>query len=366
MSLSTYGLFWSYSAFIEPLEATLHASRAEISAAYTMFMALYSICAVPMGWLSDKYGPRRTLWLAAFLIGGSVTLCSLITSLWQLYLLFGVVAALGHSAIFVVPMATLNRWFIQRRGLAVGIAACGIGFGLLVVPPIASQIIDMYSWQVAFVILGITFFIVNVIVGVFIRGRPADKGLRPFGEIGQELSASKYLADTKSFSLGEALKTKAFWLLYLVCLFSFAAEQMASVHVVPYSGTVGIPATKAVLGLSFLGVGSMVGRVGSGALSDRIGRVSTLVMWCCVEAVAIFCLISVNSPVTLYLTMLLLGFGYGGWAVLCPVMVGDFFGLKNLGTILGVWFTAGAPASVLGPLMGGIVFDLTKIYLLAL
>ena len=151
LSLTTYGLFSSYSVFLEPLEAELHTKRAAISMAYTIFLAVYSICATPMGWLSDRYGPRKTLWLAAFLIGCGITLCSLTTSLWQLYLFFGVIAAIGHGAIFVVPMSTLNRWFIQRRGLAVGIAACGIGFGLLVVPPITSQIINMYSWQVAFI-----------------------------------------------------------------------------------------------------------------------------------------------------------------------------------------------------------------------
>src|SRR4030042_2062009 len=90
LSLTTYGVFYSYSAFITPLEAQLQTTRAGISAAYTIFLSVYSLFAIPMGWLSDRYGPRRTLWLAAVLIGGGMVLCSTITALWQFSLLFGV------------------------------------------------------------------------------------------------------------------------------------------------------------------------------------------------------------------------------------------------------------------------------------
>ena len=365
MSITTYGLFYSYSLFLEPLENALQSSRAPISAVYTTYMVVYSICAILMGSLSDRFGPQKTIWLAAFLIGGGISLCSLTTSIWQLYLFFGVMGALGHSAIWVVPTSTINRWFIQKRGLAVGIAVSGVGVGLFVVPPITAQIINRYSWQVAFIVLGITFFTINGIAGLFMRGRPEDKGLRPLGEVEQEASISNNASNIIDFSVTDTIKTKAFWMIYMVPLFCFGAEQMVLVHIVPYSTAIGISATQASLGLSFLGVGTILGRLTSGVVLDKIGAVHTLVVCCIIEAAAIFCLLAVNSPVTLYLTMLLLGFGYGGWAVSCAVILADFFGTKNLGTILGIWFTCGAPAGILGPLMGGVVFDLTKSYFLA-
>ncbi|MFC1995093.1 MFS transporter [Chloroflexota bacterium] len=87
---------------------------------------------------------------------------------------------------------------------------------------------------------------------------------------------------------------------------------------------------------------------------------------CCgIEAAGIFCVLAINGPLTLYLTMFFLGLGYGGWAVVCPVLLGDFFGSKNLGMIMGVWFTHGALVGIVGPLMGGIIFDLTQSYFLA-
>ena len=366
MSLTTYGLFFSYSVFLEPLETQLQASRTAISAVYTIYMAVYSACAIPMGLLSDKYGPKKILWLAAFLIGSGISLSSLATSVWQLYLFFGIIAALGHGAVFVAPISTVNRWFIRRRGLAAGIAISGLGVGLLVVPPITSQIVNMYGWQAAFIILGTTFFIINVSAGVFIRSRPNDNELLPAEEVEGESFASRYLNDTKDFPVTKALKTKPFWMLYLISFFCFGAEQMVLVHIVPYGTAIGISSIKASIGLSFLGAGTIIGRVISGAISDRIGRAPILVICCGIEAACILCLLLVNSPATLYLAMLFLGLGYGGWAVLCPVILSDFFGLKNLGTIMGIWFANGVPAGVLGPLMGGVIFDFTKSYFLAL
>lgn len=362
-SITTYGLFYSYSAFIGPLEAELHTTRAAISAAYTIYMLVYCFCAIPMGWFSDRYGPRKILCLASIFIGCGITLCSLINSLWQLYIFFGVIAAIGHGAIYVVPASAVSRWFIKSKGLALGITLCGLGFGLLVVPPITAQTITTYGWRVAFVMLGAIFFTINLIVGIFIRGKPEDMGLRPLGGNEEKPSASKPGSiNSKDFSIAETLKTKAFWLIYLVCVFCFGAEQMVLVHVVPYSSAFGIPMTKATLGLSFLGLGTIIGRVSVGALSDRIGRVPSLIICCSIEAFAIFCFLAIRNLATLCLTMFVLGFGYGGWAVLCTVMLGDFFGLKNLAAIMGIWFTCGVPAGVLGPLIGGIIFDLTKSY----
>jgi len=180
-------------------------------------------------------------------------------------------------------------------------------------------------------------------------------------KVTKEYSAS----EITGLSLKEAIRTRDFGIICaLFICFGFSSHSVL-VHIVPYSTGIGISSTQASLGLSFLGVGTILGRVTSGVVSDKIGAVPTLVACCIIEAAAIFCLLAVNSPVTLYLTMLLLGIGYGGWVVLCAVILAGFFGTKNLGTILGIWFMCGAPAGILGPLMGGIVFDFTKSYFLA-
>ncbi len=362
ISITTYGLFYSYGVFLEPLEAELQSTRAAISGVYTLELAIYCVCAIPWGWFSDKYGPRKSLWLAAFLIGCGTSLCSLSTSIWHLYLFFGIMAAIGHGAIWVAPTSTLTRWFTQKRGLAVGIAMCGLGFGLLIVPPVTAQVIKLYDWKTAFVGLGIAFFALNLLVGLFIRGRPEDMGLRPLGETDGPAISEDTSESTRGFSIIETLKTDAFWLLYVVFLFCFSAEQMVLVHIVPFARSVGISTTQGALGLAFLGAGTIVGRVGIGALSDKIGRVPSLIMCCCIEGGAIFCVLAVRGPGMLHFTMTLLGFVYGGTAVLCVATLGDFFGLKSIGAIMGIWATSGVPAGILGPLMAGIVFDASNSY----
>lgn len=367
LAITTYGLFYSYSVFIEPLEAELRCTRAAISGAYTLEMAVYCAWTIPWGWFSDKRGPRKALWLAALLVGSGTSFCSLASSVWHLYLFFGVIAAMGHGAIWVVTTSTISRWFLNKRGLAVGITMCGLGFGLLAVPPATAKIMNSYGWRITFIILGATFFALNIVVGMFIRGKPKDMGLRPLGEAEEQASISKsQQRGTRDFSAGEVLRTKNFWMLYLVFLFCFAAEQMVMVHIVPYCTAIGITRIRAALGLSFLGVGTIIGRVGCGALSDKIGRVPTLIMTCYIEALSIFGILAIKGPLLLYLTMFLLGSVYGGTAVLCAAMLGDLFGLRNIGTVMGLWATSGVPAGVLGPLMAGIVFDATESYFWAL
>ncbi len=294
MAITTYGLFFSFGVFLEPLEEELQTSRAAISAVYTIFVAVYCISAILMGRLSDKYGSRKTLLLAAVLIGGGISLCSLATSVWQLYIYFGIIAGIGHGAIFVVPTSVLSRWFIKKKGLVVGIAISGLGGGLLIVPPLTSQVIDLYGWRVAFVLLGATFFVINGIVAAFIRNRPQDMGLRPYGETEWRFISSEHLTNTKDYPVSEAIRTKVFRLLYFICLFAFAAEQMVVVHIVPYSTGMGISPIAASLGLSLLGVGTIFGRIIGGFVSDRIGRVNTLIMCCAIEAACIFFLLAIK------------------------------------------------------------------------
>ena len=367
LSLSTYGLFYSYSGFIQSLEVEFHATRAAISGIYTLFVAVYCLCAMPMGALCDRVGPRKTLVLSAVCIGAGTALCSQAQTVWQLYLFFGLMAGIGHGAIWVVATSTISRWFIAKRGLAMGIAACGIGVGLLLAPPLSVQVILHAGWRSAFLALGTVFFVINIAVALLIKGSPKEMGLTPHGETGKKATAAVVtLPESGDYALNESLRTRAFWFVYLLGLFCFSAYSMAMIHIIPYSGVLGVPALQAALGLSCLGVGTIAGRISAGTLSDRFGRTFTLMACLGFEALGIFGLLAASGVWTLYAAMFLIGVGYGGSVVLSSVLLGDFFGLKHLGAITGVWLTHGALAGPLGPLAGGIVYDVTSSYFLAI
>lgn len=362
LSVATFGVISSFGTLLKPLESHLHASRTAISAAYSIEMACYALFAAAMGWLSDRYGPKAALWLSAILMGGGFALCSTVHHAWQLYLFLGIAGA-GRSAVFVVSTSTVARWFVSKRGLAVGATACGIGFGLLIVPPICEYVVRIHGWQTAFVFLGALAFFTNLIAGIFIKHKPEDLGLRALG-FGEEQAQTP--ASVKDFSLREILHARAFWVTYLTAIFCYGAEQMLVVHLVPYCATLGITAAQASLGLSCLGIGTIAGRIGMGWFSDRIGRVRTLMISCSLQMLTTFALLAISGPGLLYGMTLLVGFGYGGWVVMNVLVLGDFFGLKNLGKAMGVYLTDAILSGLIGPLLGGAIFDATKSYALAL
>lgn len=363
LSVATFGVISSYGTLIKAVESHLNVSRTAASAAYAIEMTCYASFASVMGWLGDRYGPKAALWLSAVLMGGGIALCSTVHVVWQLYLLFGM-AGVGRSAVFVVCTAAVARWFVSKRGLAVGITACGVGVGLLVVPPMSEYVVRTRGWQAAFVFLGALAFLINMVAGLFIRHRTEDHGLRAPG-CGAAPTQPAQVA-VKDFCLLEILKARAFWVVYLTAIFCYGAEQMLVVHLVPYCATRGIAAAQASLGLSCLGAGTIAGRIGMGWLSDRIGRVHTLMICCALQMATTFALLAVNGPGLLYGIMLLVGFAYGGWVVMNVLVLGDFFGLRNLGKALGLYLTDGILSGLLGPILGGAIYDATQSYFLAI
>lgn len=363
LSVATFGVISSYGTLMKPLESHLNASRTAVSAAYSIEMACYALFAAAMGWLSDRYGPKAALWFSAILMGSGFALCSTVQHVWQLYLFLGIAGA-GRSAVFVVSTSTVARWFVRKRGLAVGVTACGIGFGLLVLPPICEYVVRIRGWQTAFMFLGAVACFANLIAGIFIKHRPGALGLQPLG-FGEDQDRTPSVP-VRDFSLIEILRARAFWATYLTAVFCYGAEQMLVVHLVPYCATLGIPAAQASIGLSCIGIGTIVGRIGMGWLSDHIGIVRTLMISCFLQMVTTFALLAVRGSGLLYSATLLVGFGYGGWVVMNVLVLGNFFGLKNLGKAMGVYLTDGILSGLLGPLLGGAIFDATKSYVLAL
>ncbi len=362
-SISMFGVINSYSTFIKPLETYLNTSRTTISGAYAIELSFYSVFSLLMGWIVDKYGARLALWGAAVFLGGGIALCGTITAVWQLYLFFGVIAGIGHSAVFVVPSTIVSKWFIKRRGLALGLTVCGLGFGLFLVPPVSARIISTYGWRASFLVLGAFAFLVLVIVGMFMK-KPEEMGLRALGA-GEE---SKLAAPptTRDYALPEILKARAFWVVYLTAVFCYGAEQMLVVHLVPYCASLGIGPSEAAFGLSCLGIGTICGRIGMGWISDRIGRIPALMISIGLQTGTTFVMLLIASASLLYPIMLLVGVGYGGWAVLAIVILGDFFGVRNLGKASGVYFTNGVLGSLVGPLLAGWIFDVTRSYFWAI
>jgi len=304
-------------------------------------MATYAITAIPMGSLFDRYGPRIPLCLSAVLIGIGFLFCSYTKHLWHLWVFFGLIAAAGHGAVYVVPVSTIVRWFVTRRGLAVGIAVAGLGAGVSAVPPIAERLISIYDWRKAFVILGFSYAIIHLIGAILLRKSPEEVGTKPYGafDIGINGSSTKSAsvhAGLTGVTVWEALKSFSFWMVYFSILLAFASETLVMVHIVPYALDLGVTSAVAAGAMTAMGVGSMVGRILMGAVSDRTGRKKALSAAYLLQGLMMLCLLGARSGASLYVVMAVMGLSFGGWAGVFALLTGEYFGFKHMGKILAI------------------------------
>ncbi|MEE9201839.1 MAG: MFS transporter [Dehalococcoidia bacterium] len=360
--LMNYGIFYTYGVFFKPLIAEFGWSRAEASLAFSFYLVTYSIAGIFMGWLSDRHGPRLPVFLAALFIGGGFVALSQVSSLWMLYLFFGLVAALGHGASWLVPVSTVVRWFEQRRGMAVGIVTAGMGVGTLIFPPLANRLIASLGWRETFLVVGAVAFGYNALAALLLRRGPASLGLAAYGATAAAAPAAEDPAPYPGHTLKEAVSTYAFWSIYAAVTLGFASYSLLLVHLVPYATDQGMDPGRATGALALIGVGALLGRTVMGTVSDRIGRRWTLRVAYVVNALAIAGLMAGLEIRLLYTIAFTVGFfGIGGSVVLGPLF-GEMFGQLHLGKILGAFMTCGAVAGFVGPFLAGYLFDRTGSY----
>lgn len=364
VTLTTYGVFYSQGLFFEPLMAEFEWSRSQVSLAFTIYMATYTLSALPMGWLYDRYGPRLPLGIASVLVGGGIALCSQVSSLWQLYLLFGVVAGVGFGAIYPVPVATVIKWFLKRRGMAVGIVASGGGVGIFVLPRIIEPLIGAYSWQAAFLVIGLMFFVLIGLSALVMRSSPEEMALK--AREANERATQATPADPpagRDMTPRQVLRTRAFWTFYLAFTLVVAADRMASLEIIDFAGSQGLSRAAAAGALGFMGLGAIVGRLFMGALSDRLGRRNTLTLCFALQGLVLLTMTLTEGRAMLSISMAVLGLAYGGFVALYGPIMGEFFGLTHMGKIIGLSFTNGIWAAILGPyILGGYLVDVTGSY----
>jgi sugar phosphate permease len=364
-----YGARYSFGVFVKPMALEYHWSRSVISAGMSILILAYGIGGIFSGRLVDRIAPRWLITAGSALTAAGLFLTPFVREPWQFYITYGLFGGFG-SACFgaVVCNSSVGKWFVRKRGMAIGAASIGIGAATMVLAPLAGWVVKVYGWRVGFLGLGGIVLVVGVGLSQWFMGktRPEDYGLLPDGGGGTERGGDPTSDGGPRLgpSLGQILRDSRFWILAVCYSFAVMAEMSVMVHQVPYALDQDIDRIAAASSLGMIGLASVLGRFFFGWLSDRIrdAKYSSALGFLFMTGGMIF-LMKADTVTVLFTYALLFGFGYGSMAPMMPYLLADRFGRYVLGSAYGVltFFAAGIGGGA-GPMIAGYIYDLTGSY----
>ncbi len=365
------GIGFSFSVFFKYLENDLNLSRAAASAVFSLNIILSSAFGFLGGWALDKYGPRRILFLMGLFTAVSLLLTSRVNSSWQLFMTYSLLLAIGTGPVYAVTNSIVMRTFKKEQGLLIGIANAGEGLGIIVMAPVATLLIASYDWRMAYVIIGLIALVTVIPVSLLVRQTPQEavvqaEGLKPHTEISS--SKNQQENETKSqegLTITQAMKTRSFWLFMIIGVLLVSGIHLVFSHLIPHITDMGFTDRAAATILSLIGITSIVGGMLMGLISDKIGRKPIAFICVLLQVGALAWLIPSDSLWALYLFASIFGIAFGGVMATLTPMIGDTFGMANIGKLIGTLDCSFGVAALAGPLMAGFIYDIRGEYTLA-
>ena len=353
------GAVYAWSVFRKPLADALEASVTEVNVAFTVANVTLGIAAFVGGLWLTRVGPRVLALTAGCLYGLGVFLAGFSAHhLGLLYVTYGALAGTGIGLGYIVPLATLVKWFPDKRGMITGLAVAGFGGGALVVSPIARALVGAYGPFTAFHMLGAAFLVVVLAAALFMRDPPAGyvpAGWRP--------PVATTHASTPDYTLGEALRTWQWYALWVVLFLSVGAGISIIAEAVPMAQElVSASDAQATALVGTIALFNGAGRLVWASLSDALGRRTVFVMMFLLQA-GVFCVLPLAGSYQQLLALACVSLlCYGGGFGTMPALVADYFGPRHVGRIYGLLLTAWSAGAILGPLIVSRLRDASGTY----
>jgi len=349
------GAVYAWSIFVRPLEQEFGWKRADVSTVFTVLVFVFGLTFVLGGRMQDKLGPTKVSLIGASLNSLGFFMAGYTTSITWMIFWLGVVAATGQGFGYSTPIPVMSKWFPDRRGLAVGLAVAGYGGGSAIFGPLGGNwLIPTYGWRNTFFIFGVIFMVMGLIATWLLQNPPA--GYKPEGW--QPSAAAKAAATKYEFLPSEAVKTPTMWFMWVAYALGTAAGLMVISQLVPFARQQGHSIEIATTAIFVGAIGSASGRILSGWMSDGLGRLNVLRLMIGVSALSMFLLFHVGASVAmLYLMVFVIYWCYGTQLSVNASTSADFWGTKNVGANYGILFTAWGVAGIIGPRIGGQLYD---------
>jgi len=359
----------SFGVFFKSLQAEFELTRAATSSLFSTYMILGAITGIICGWATDRYGPRIVISLMGLVTGLALLISSLTTSLWQIFLSYSLLLAIGTGGIVPVLITSVSRWFDKKRGIAIAITTIGTSLGTLIGVPVAAYLVSNLDWRMSFVVMGLAAWVVVFAMAALLRRDPSEMGLLPDGvalsDSGIKTNGAAEVSHISGAAFRQVLGTRSLWIMAAIFLLFATCFSLIATHFIPYATDLGIPLIGASTIISVIGGLQIPGRLSAGRISDIIGRKIPGIVLALLTTGALVWLTRSHTLGMFYIFAIAFGFSMGGFGVIILTLPGEIFGKRNLGVIMGIMEIGFSIGSAAGALLGGFVYDATNNYNLA-
>jgi len=376
-----FGVWYSFSVFYLAIIADFSWQRADTAGIFSLFTISHYLFAFLTGWLIDRFGPRLVIPVGALWLAVALKALTRANTMHDFYLFYGILAAIGVSLIGFVPHAAfLPRWFVRRRGLAMGLAMSGVGIGMLTIPPLMQALISRQGWRFAYQILAIIVLFTIPINLFFQRRDPQQLGLQADGLANEDCSPTSGRPSRSGiptilnhswtvieWTCQKAIKTRQFWFLAGGFFLGPFAIQGVLLHAVAGLVDGGLSPRNAASIFGLLGICGSIGKITLGFFGDRWNRETANTIGMASATLGVLALhgMPFNPQLLPYLFAVCFGFGYGAAAPLFPSIAADIFQGRHFGRIFGLLSLNLGFGGAVGAWFSGLVFDRVNSYQLA-
>ncbi len=367
----TSGARYSFGVAFKPMIKELDWSRGSISFAFFLNMTLFALSLIAAGRLYDRYGPKWVIVVSTVFLSAGFALISVVNSLWQFYIVYGVFAAIGLGGTSIPLLAALiSKWFTKWRGLAISLALAGNCMGQFVLIPAFSFCTLRYGWRVSYLSIGLMMGLVIMTLALLVvKESPDHLGPSPVrekeagkkGKPGEAVSSDRH----QDLSLREAMKTSPFWFFLVVMFVCGSGDFLVTTHLIPFATDHGILPAQAGNMLAWLGLMSLVGVLVAGPASDLIGNRIPMAIAFLIRFGAFLLILAHRDAASFYLFSILFGLTYLVTGPLATTLLGRLYGFSHIGLLSGFATTVHHIAGGFWAYLGGFIFDQTGSYRLA-
>jgi MFS family permease len=358
--------YYGLAVLLRPLQEENGWSNGVVSGATGLYFTVSGVTGALIGGYVDRHGPLPLMTAGTLLLGGSVVLVGFVGEVWQLYAVY-VVMAIGFGFVASVGVnAMLARWFVHKRAKAMSVAFTGVSLGGVVLAPLGTALVDAGGVSLATVVMGVLVIVVALpVVRGLLVWDPGEMGLQADAGAPPPPVQRAALADAvqrRVWTRGEALATVSFWAMLVGFVLVLLAQTGFLLHQISFLEERFGSRQAASFALSTTALGSIVARLAVGTVADRFDKRWLTVVLFVVQATAVLLVVHTDNQVVTYVLVLIVGFTIGNIYMMQTLLASEIFGLVSLGAILGVLLMTSQIGSGVGPIVVGVLEDVTGGY----